>query len=102
MLDVARAIPELVFGLILVVTVGIGPLAGALALGLHSAGVLGKLYAESFENVPVGADRIARGDGRAHAADRRVRLRPARARTARRAHAVSLGMERARRDGRRA
>jgi phosphonate transport system permease protein len=51
-LDVARAIPELVFGLILVVTVGIGPLAGALALGLHSAGVLGKLYAESLENVP--------------------------------------------------
>ena len=52
-LDIARAIPELVFGVILVVTVGIGPLAGALALGLHSAGVLGKLYAESFENVPV-------------------------------------------------
>ena len=49
--DVARAIPELVFGLILIVTVGIGPLAGALALGLHSAGVLGKLYAESLENV---------------------------------------------------
>ena len=52
LLDVARAIPELVFGLILVVSVGIGPLAGAIALGLHSAGVLGKLYAESFENVP--------------------------------------------------
>ncbi len=50
--DLARAIPELVFGLILVVSVGIGPLAGAIALGLHSAGVLGKLYAESFENVP--------------------------------------------------
>ena len=49
--DVARAIPELVFGLILIVSVGIGPLAGALALGLHSAGVLGKLYAESLENV---------------------------------------------------
>jgi len=53
LLDVARAIPELVFGLILVVSIGIGPLAGAIALGLHSAGVLGKLYAESFENVPV-------------------------------------------------
>lgn len=51
-LDGVRAVPELVFGLILVVTVGIGPLAGALALGVHSAGVLGKLYAESFENVP--------------------------------------------------
>jgi phosphonate transport system permease protein len=52
MLDAVRAIPELVFGLILVVSVGVGPLAGAVALGLHSAGVLGKLYAESFENVP--------------------------------------------------
>lgn len=51
-LDVARAIPELVFGLVLVVSVGIGPLAGALALGIHSAGVLGKLYAESLDNVP--------------------------------------------------
>ncbi|HEY4433443.1 MAG TPA: ABC transporter permease subunit, partial [Candidatus Cybelea sp.] len=50
-LDAIRAVPELVFGLVLVVTVGIGPTAGALALGIHSAGVLGKLYAESFENV---------------------------------------------------
>jgi phosphonate transport system permease protein len=51
LLDTARAIPEVVWGLILVVSVGIGPLAGILALGFHSAGVLGKLYAESFENV---------------------------------------------------
>lgn len=50
-LDAARAIPEVVWGLILVVSVGIGPLAGILALGLHSSGVLGKLYAEAFENV---------------------------------------------------
>ncbi|MDE2571845.1 MAG: phosphonate ABC transporter, permease protein PhnE [bacterium] len=50
-LDVARAVPEIVWGLILVVTAGIGPLAGALALGIHSAGVLGKLFAEAFENV---------------------------------------------------
>ncbi|MDQ2909301.1 MAG: ABC transporter permease subunit [Candidatus Eremiobacteraeota bacterium] len=50
--DVARAIPELVWGLVFVVSIGTGPLAGAIALGLHSAGVLGKLYAESFENVP--------------------------------------------------
>ncbi|MBC5800962.1 MAG: ABC transporter permease subunit [Candidatus Eremiobacteraeota bacterium] len=51
--DVARAIPELVWGLVLVVSIGTGPFAGAIALGLHSAGVLGKLYAESFENAPV-------------------------------------------------
>jgi len=60
LLDAARAIPEVVWGLILVVTVGVGPLAGILALGLHSGGVLGKLYAEAFENVdsaPVAAIR---------------------------------------------
>jgi phosphonate transport system permease protein len=51
LLDAARAIPEIVWGLILVVSVGIGPLAGILALGIHSSGVLGKLYAEAFENV---------------------------------------------------
>lgn len=51
LLDTARAIPEVVWGLILVVSVGVGPLAGILALGLHSGGVLGKLYAEAFENV---------------------------------------------------
>ncbi|MBV8073834.1 MAG: ABC transporter permease subunit [Candidatus Eremiobacteraeota bacterium] len=50
-LDTARAIPEVVWGLILVVSVGVGPVAGILALGLHSGGVLGKLYAEAFENV---------------------------------------------------
>jgi phosphonate transport system permease protein len=50
-LDAARAIPEVVWGLILVVSVGVGPLAGILALGLHSGGVLGKLYSETFENV---------------------------------------------------
>lgn len=37
--DVARAIPELVWGLVFVVSIGTGPLAGAIALGLHSAGV---------------------------------------------------------------
>jgi phosphonate transport system permease protein len=50
-LDLARAIPEIIWGLILVVSVGIGPLAGVFALGLHSGGVLGKLYSEAFENV---------------------------------------------------
>jgi len=50
-LDAARAIPEVVWGLILVVSLGVGALAGIFALGLHSGGVLGKLYAEAFENV---------------------------------------------------
>lgn len=51
LLDAARAIPEVVWGLIFVVSVGVGPMAGILALGIHSGGVLGKLYSEAFENV---------------------------------------------------
>jgi len=51
-LEVARAIPEIVWGLLFVTFVGIGPWAGVAALGLHSFGVLGKLFAESLENVP--------------------------------------------------
>ena len=53
--DLLRSIPEIVIGLILVVAVGVGPLAGALALGIHSTGVLGKLFSESIENVPAPA-----------------------------------------------
>ncbi len=51
LLETLRAVPEVIWGLVLVTLVGIGPIAGVLALGLHSAGVLGKLFAESCENV---------------------------------------------------
>jgi phosphonate transport system permease protein len=46
-----RAMPELVSALIFVVAVGLGPFAGVLAIGLHTAGFLGKFYAEAIENV---------------------------------------------------
>jgi phosphonate transport system permease protein len=51
LLNVARAIPELVWALIFVVAVGLGPFPGVLALAAHSAGILGKLYSELFESV---------------------------------------------------
>jgi phosphonate transport system permease protein len=51
MLEALRAVPEIVWGLILIGIAGLGPRVGILALGLHSAGSLGKLYAESLENV---------------------------------------------------
>ncbi len=50
-MNLARAIPELVWALIFVVAVGLGPFPGALALAAHSTGVLGKLYSELFESV---------------------------------------------------
>lgn len=52
LLNVLRCIPELIWVMITVLAVGLGPFAGTLALGLHTAGVLGKLYAETFEEVP--------------------------------------------------
>jgi phosphonate transport system permease protein len=52
LLETLRAIPEVVWGLVLVGIAALGPGIGVLALGLHSTGSLGKLYAESIENVP--------------------------------------------------
>lgn len=49
LLNLLRAIPELVWVLICVIAVGFGPFAGSIALGLHTGGVLGKLFAETLE-----------------------------------------------------
>jgi phosphonate transport system permease protein len=47
-----RSTPELVWAALLLIAAGLGPFAGTLALGLHTAGVLGRLFAESLENAP--------------------------------------------------
>ena len=62
-LDVARAVHTLVFGLILVGIVGLGPMAGILAIALHSMGTYGKLYAESIETLDMGAVDAVRATG---------------------------------------
>jgi phosphonate transport system permease protein len=49
-----RAVPELVSALILVLAFGFGPMAGVIALGLHSAGFFGKFYADDVENADRG------------------------------------------------
>ena len=49
-----RAVPDLVWALLFVVGFGLGPLPGALALGVSAAGILGRVYADLFENVPPG------------------------------------------------
>jgi phosphonate transport system permease protein len=51
-LNMLRSIPELVWAALLLIAAGLGPFAGTLALGLHTAGVLGRLFAESIENAP--------------------------------------------------
>lgn len=52
LLALLRSIPELVWALLCILAFGVGAFAGALALGLHTGGVLGKLFAESLEDVP--------------------------------------------------
>ena len=49
-LELFRSVPDLVYALILVWTFGVGPLAGILAIALHTTGALGKLFAEVTEN----------------------------------------------------
>lgn len=51
LLELLRAIPEVVWGLIFVSAAVMGVPAGIAAIALHCTGVLGKLYAESLENV---------------------------------------------------
>ena len=51
-LNTLRSVPELVWATITALAVGLGPFAGALALALHTAGVLGRLYAEALDNAP--------------------------------------------------
>jgi len=50
-LNLLRTIPEIVWALIFVFVAGLGPFPGVLALGVHTGGVLGKLFAEVIENV---------------------------------------------------
>jgi phosphonate transport system permease protein len=50
LLEFARTVPGIVFALIFVIAFGLGPMAGVLAIAIHSAGALGKLFAEIVEN----------------------------------------------------
>lgn len=51
LMEFCRTVPELVFALIFVVAFSLGPLPGILALAIHTAGALGKLFAEVVENI---------------------------------------------------
>jgi phosphonate transport system permease protein len=52
LLNVFRSVPDILWALVFVVALGLGPFPGTLALAVHSAGVLGKLYSETLEAVP--------------------------------------------------
>lgn len=63
LLNALRAIPELVWAALLLISAGLGPFAGTLALALHTTGVLGRLFAESIENAPQNAAVALRVQG---------------------------------------
>ncbi|MGF1460455.1 MAG: phosphonate ABC transporter, permease protein PhnE [Leptolyngbyaceae cyanobacterium] len=63
LLDAMRAINELVFALIFIVAVGLGPFAGVLALFVHTAGTLGKLFSEAIEAIEPGPVEGIRATG---------------------------------------
>ena len=56
-LNLLRSVPELVWAALMVLAAGLGPFAGALALALHTTGVLGRLFAEVLENIPHESER---------------------------------------------
>jgi phosphonate transport system permease protein len=67
-LNLLRTVPHIVWALIFVFAVGLGPFPGVLALGLHTGGVLGKLFAEVVEDIdPAPLEALqATGAGRLH------------------------------------
>jgi phosphonate transport system permease protein len=63
LLNALRSIPELVWAALLLISAGLGPFAGTLALAFHTAGVLGRLFAEAIENAPPGPAAALRVQG---------------------------------------
>ena len=63
LLNGLRALPDLLFASIFVAALGLGPLPGVLAIGLHSAGFLGKILAEILERVDPGTYEAVRSTG---------------------------------------
>jgi phosphonate transport system permease protein len=64
-LNVLRSVPELVWAALMVLAAGLGPFAGALALALHTTGVLGRLFAEALQNAPRSSEAALREAGSA-------------------------------------
>jgi phosphonate transport system permease protein len=54
LLAMLRGVPLILLALLFVVAVGLGPLAGVLTIAVHATGMLGKFYAEAFENADPG------------------------------------------------
>lgn len=62
-LNFLRSVPELVWAALMVIAAGLGPFAGTLALTWHTAGVIGRLFAETLQNAPPEPAEVLRLSG---------------------------------------
>jgi phosphonate transport system permease protein len=63
-LNIIRAVPELIWAIVIMIPIfGLGPLAGAMALGINSIGTLGKLTSEAIESIDTGPVEATRATG---------------------------------------
>ncbi|MFI7000291.1 phosphonate ABC transporter, permease protein PhnE [Nocardia sp. NPDC050175] len=60
---VTRALPEIVLAIVFLRLFGLGPAAGILALGIHSVGMVGKMYADAIEDTAAGPRDALRAAG---------------------------------------
>ena len=63
LMSAIRSVPEVVYALIFVTAVGLGPFAGVLALVVHNTGVMGKLWSEAMDEVDRGPVQALRTNG---------------------------------------
>jgi phosphonate transport system permease protein len=67
-LNIIRAVPELIWAIVIMIPIfGLGPLAGAMALGINSIGTLGKLTSEAIESIDTGPVEATRAAGASQA-----------------------------------
>src|SRR3954452_22970976 len=76
LLEFARTVPGIVFALIFVIAFGLGPMAGVLAIAIHSTGALGKLFSEIVENADMKPVEGVRSTGASWVACMRFALLP--------------------------
>jgi phosphonate transport system permease protein len=75
-LEFCRTVPGIVFALIFVIAFGLGPMAGVLAIAIHSTGALGKLFSEIVENADMNPVEGVRATGAGWIACMRFALLP--------------------------
>ena len=75
-MEFCRTVPDIVFALIFVIAFGLGPMAGVLAITVHSIGALGKQYAEMVENIDMKPVEGLRSTGASWIASMRFAVLP--------------------------